>query len=494
MARILGLDISELAVRATLARTGLRHNEIIGYFETAIAEAEGPEGRAEARREAITSLIAGIRPPPDGVVVALAGAEVSLRMIEIPAAAAKRLDEVLPFELESVLPFDPQQDPVIIDHQPVMQEGKLLKVLAAAAQRSRVAEHLAELRDAGIVPRELAVGAASLDGLVPLLDALRQAGPVLLLDLRADDADICILQDGRTVLARTISVGAEAAQDGRLESTLRQTLAAHRSQGYQPPALAFLSGPAACDPHALPWLAERLDLTMHLLPLPPASGADDTQRPAFAKSAALAMRTVTRGKRLDLRKGEFAATRASGVIRQHAKLLSACGLSVLLAFTFSMITRWSSLSSDQEALETELAKITEEAFGRPVKTAQRARELLNGGGIPDDPLPEFDAFDALDAISAGIPADITHDTRRLAIEFGDEGNTGRFDLQGSVASVAERDRIVESLETHRCFHEIKPGRATPRPGQGGLNYQIEAEIRCGAPPPPTKTANRRRSN
>ena len=493
MARILGLDIQPFAVRAALVRTQLRKTELVRYLEVPITPHADPQGRADARRAAIQDVLAQVRPPPDGIMADLGGEEVSLRSLSIPGGAAKKVTEVLPFELESILPFD--LDDSVIDHQPIGTRDGLFHLLACAAPRARVAERLEELRDAGVDPKQLAVGAAALDGLVPLIPELQSAGPFAIIDVGETTTDVCILRDGRCELGRTVTGGMDLVRAGRLVAlgaALRRTLASFRAQANPPLELVYLCGEAALDPQALEWLSGVAETPTRPIPTPPLPSTEEGRRVLFGRAVALAGRAASRGKHIDLRRGEFSPVRAMGQVRQHAKLIAICAAAVLLSFGFSTYARYSLVDSERETLQEQLASTTKELFDEEVRSARRARELLEGGRKEADPLPRFDAWDVLDAVSSAIPAEITHDTRRLAIEIDDEAHDGRFELQGSVASIAERDTIASQLESHECFGEIQKGPTSPGAGNEGLTYRLEVSVRCpDAPEAPTKRGGSR---
>lgn len=481
MARILGLDITESAVRGTLATTTLRTSQVARYMEEPIEPAEGPEGRREAVRTALRELIGSLEQPPDQIIASLDGREASLRIVELPAGAAKRVAEVLPFELEAMLPF--AIDDAVVDHQPVGRDETTVRVLAAAVPKTRVAARLEELEDLGASPRELAVGAAALDGLVPVLPMLRDEGPHLVVQIDETSTDVCIIRAGQCELARTLSGGLREVRAGRrtaLEGQLRHTLSGHRASHGAPPVHALLAGEAASFPQAVEWLGQVLEMEAQILPLPPVPGADDAHRPRFARASALAGRALGRGKRIDLRKGEFAPPRTLGALQTHARLLAICAAVVFASFVFSVYAGWTVLADEREVLGEQLEEVTGKLFETPTSEPSRARELLEGDGKADDPLPRFDAYDTLAAVSEHMPEELTHkhDTRRLQIDYDDEEDEGTLELQGTVASVSERDRIAASLESHECFAEIEKGRTTPGPGNQGLNYQLTATIRC----------------
>ncbi len=167
-----------------------------------------------------------------------------------------------------------------------------------------------------------------------------------------------------------------------------------------------------------------------------------------------------------------------GLLRTHGRMLAICAAAIFLSFVFATWARWSVLGDEQEELRDRLAAVTEELFDEETRSAEQARELLEGGTNVIDPLPTMTAFDVLDAVTKAIPPEITHDTRRLDIEIDDIAREGRFELQGTVASIAERDTIVAKLEEHECFTEVDPGPTSPGPGNEGLNYRLEVQIQC----------------
>ncbi len=508
MARILGLDIGRDSVRGALLRTALRNREVERYLEVPVGEtfdahatligvggaalgAVVPEGDAVAGEGeapppmdpvevAILELIADCGTPPDAIITSMHGSFASLRLLTLPSGVVKRIGEVLPFELESILPFD--IDETILDHQIVELGEEELRVLAGAAPREKVAAHLEEMKGYGVDPKHVGLGAASLDGLTALVPSTTSAERVLLVEIGAETSDLCFLEGGVCAMARTVSGGMDLVESGKREllaSTLRRTLAAYMTQGEEEPDVAFVLGRVASVPGAREWLGSVLRIETRTLPLPPVPGADDERRPQFGRAVALAGLSIRAGHAINMRQGEFAWRRGASELRHRVPFLAACAALVLFSYFFFIYARYSVLEGEGQRLESELAALTEQVFGQEVSSPTRARELLEGGVSADDPMPRFDAFDVLDAISAAIPEEITHDTRRLSIEIDDEGGDGRFEIQGSVASISERDVLVERLAAHECFQDIDKGATSPRAGgAGGLNYRLEVDILC----------------
>jgi hypothetical protein len=320
-------------------------------------------------------------------------------------------------------------------------------------------------------------------------------GPFVVADIGTDTTDVCVLQSGTCRMARTISTGIGQLPGGAEElwRGMQRTIAAFRAAGGHEVERVYIAGEGARAEGAGEWLADRLKLDVELLPLPATPTAADTDRLVFTRAAALAGRSITGGKRINLRRGEFAPTRASSTLRRHSGMFASCALAVLVSLIFSFYSRRSVLADERDALQQRLIRATEEVFGEAVSDPQQAERLLSNPKS-NDPLPRFDAFDALDALSSAISADIVHDVRRLRVEVGDEKHEGRMELQGSLGTIEQRDAVVTHLEKHDCFNEVEKGKTTPARDKQRINYQIEAVVRCpGDARPQKKRSSRRRS-
>lgn len=512
MATILGLDVDPKRVRAVVLRTALRRSEVAMYLAADIPDADTEEERAENRRRAVDAVLSRLAKPADKVITELSGEEVSIRKLSLPVKMAKRIGEVLPFELEGQVPFDPMES--VLDHQPIATSDGMVHVLAAVAPKEKVAAHLASMREVGVDPREVAVGAVALDGLVPLLPELSQPGPYCLIDVHHEGTDVCIVEAGHAGFARTLSVTTAdlyGGQHGRLERELKQTLAAFRMEGGREPAGFFLCGTFATTPGVDEWLTRMIGAEVRLLPLPAAPGADEAERPAFGRAAALAGRALARGKHLDARQGEFASLQTATAIRRHLPLLAACFLVILGAFIFSSYARYSVLDARHEQLVEELSDVTDEYFGVSASSPSQALRLLERGARGEDPMPEFDAYDALAAISASIPEEVVHDVRQLQIDLGDGEETGRFSMRGTVGSVSDTEVVLRAIRDHRfiqrvgeeetrlvCFRELELGNTTAT-ADDRQAYRLEGQIQClpeGQEPTEEddRSRRRRRSN
>lgn len=478
MSLVLGLEVTSRVVRGAFLKTALRGSEMERYAESALPFDGEPDSRAEHLRTAVAEVMRRGGRPPDRIIASLSGDAASLRLIELPAGVEKKAAEVLPGELGAVLPFD--VDESVVDYQIVGRDEATIQLMAVAAPRKSVANRLEELQAAGANPRELAVGAAAFDGLGALLGEALDGRTVLVVDVGHGSTDFAVLTNGRCTFARTLSGGMDLVESGRrgqLGAALQRTLAAYRAQRSEEPTAIMLAGETAPMESARQWLSEQFGLECEVMPLPGAPGADSVTLPKFTKAAALAARAITSGRQLDLRQGEFASRAAAGQIRQNLKLIAVCAAAILLSFAVSLVARYRVARAEHDRLTTTLAEVSKDLLGEEAKTALQARDLLTAGPRVDDPLPRFDAYDVLESISESIPADIQHDTRRLLIEIDDDGNKGRFEIQGTVGSIAERDRLVEELQSHRCFADVEKGSISTAV-EDRKDYKLVVKVEC----------------
>ncbi|MCC7539270.1 MAG: pilus assembly protein PilM [Deltaproteobacteria bacterium] len=528
MARVLGLDIGTNTLRGALVRSGYGRFEVLRYVEASLggespasttspeqeqadpfaralaalpdagppmppsgADAEQP-AIANPLRAAFKDLLRKLGRPPEEVVVAVDGTLVSLRRVTVPAALVKKLDEVLPGELESVVPFE--LDRAVVDHQPIRREGATLSVLATAAPLEVVRDLLSDLSAAGIHPKEIAVGAAALDGLARAAAPLRSPDPVLLVDLGQKRTDLCLLRDGRCEMARSLSMGTSAFPDRSVPFArlIGQSVAAMRGGETPDPRKVVLVGGGSLLDGIVEWVANITDLPVEVatLPLPIEGERASWVDPRFARALALAARTSSKEKRLDLRRGEFATRKGISNLREHLPLVAGCAAAVFLSFAISTWARYSALMDDQETLVAEMSRQSERLFGKASSSPDEVRKLLEGQR-QGDPLPEVDAFGVLSAINMRMPPaseSFVHDIERLTIDLGEPGRDGSVQLHGIVGTIEQRDQIADALGRYACFPEVKKLRTTRMVGEERMKYQLEMAVRCGARARPAQTS------
>ena len=517
MAKILGLDLVDGVLYGALIKTSMRKIESVRCARTPLAvvearptermlpsptspvsvETNGDEtsdahdsddaaatayenAQHAALATAVETLHAEFGEHIDRTYVAIDGNAVSLREISLPPGVAKRIGEVLPFELENQLPYDMGQS--VVHQQLVSRSDESYDVMACALPRERVQAEIDKWQRADVDPYEIAAGPAALDGLAVWLGEVFESTQVVaLININEEESDVCVLVDGRCTFAQTVDGGVSdlrARNNQALLAPLKRSLLSYAVQDNPAVERVILMGRAALTDGAAAWLGAELNAPCEVLYAPGLSSIHPDELPLYGKALALAARGADRKTRMNLRQGDLAPIAQTTSLKRYLPLALACALAITLSFLFSIIVRYTVISSEQEQLSAELEGLTERVFGDKVSSAAAAAELLSGGKQVEDPLPRFDAYDALSTVINSIPEGMTHDARRLVVELNDESREGSFELQGTVASISERDTIAQALEGHRCIPKIDKGSTAAGPQGEGLTYRLEGEIAC----------------
>ena len=133
--RVLALDLGMHTLRAAVLESSLR--EGLGV-QLAQLRRDPDQPLAEQIQELCTDLVSagtsGI-----SVVSCLPGDAVSQRFLSLPFSRPQQIGQVVPFELENLIPFS--VDEVVVDFQIVEHTPDGVRVLAAAVPSHTLAEH-----------------------------------------------------------------------------------------------------------------------------------------------------------------------------------------------------------------------------------------------------------------------------------------------------------------------------------------------------------------
>ena len=143
--------------------------------------------------------------PTNQVACVLPASKLSTRRLEFPFSDTRRLAQAIPFEIEAETPFE--LDDIFVDWNLLSGERNHGSVAATLTKRAHVAETLDTLRSGGCDPHVLEAEGLVLANLAPVFGL---EGTHLITDIGHEKTTFCALQDGRPVLARSITVGGRA--------------------------------------------------------------------------------------------------------------------------------------------------------------------------------------------------------------------------------------------------------------------------------------------
>ena len=341
MASFVGIDIGSVAVKVAVLRTAYRKLQLVGLACVDLAQAPSPE---EAVKMAV-GLATGGR-GAESISTALDGARGAVRIVTLPASVAKQIREVLPFELDSQVPFDMSE--VVFDHR-VLTTGRnagtppeQLQVLVAVAKTEDVRSRIDLVKRAAVhEPERVSVGAFPLANLVPVVPGLAD-GTACIVDLGQKASELLVVKGGEPVFSRTLSYGTEGLPQSasRLARELRVSLAAYRASGGPAPDRVYLTGGGAFVSGAERFLAGELEVPVEVLQAPAVEIAGVPpelvqQMPRFSKAIGLALGLGPKPLEMNLRKGPLAFERGFAWVREKIPVLAGLAAAILVSFLFS---------------------------------------------------------------------------------------------------------------------------------------------------------------
>lgn len=512
MALIIGLDIGSYSIRIVKLKYRIQKVELYSAEEYILW---GQAKQDELIRQILTEHCQGA----DIINTQLTGDKISLRKLKLPKAAFKNIEQILPFELEGLIPFETNNS--IIDWQMGYGETDGEKnILAGASLINTVQEEINFLNNCGIVPAQILAGPLVLGELINYINITDYAfkdKTVAILDIGHKRSDICIIENGISITARTISKGMglidKAVSDhykisidqavqfkhtklnlttnvfdtelrGVVDSALnglireiKQTLSNHIENGGTKVDLLILTGGGSRVKGIAEYLAQILNISVRFmnisLPVYPYIKREETTFFGAALGAALAgVRKKT--KKIDFRKGEFALIKSSSHIAKTLGLGTIYIIIIFIAFMFSLYSKYYSLSKENETQTEQLKTITQRITGKSIESFSEVKLLINAKKADDkSPVPQYDAFDIIEEMSKLIPPEINHEIESLNVRQGRIEMVGKFDKLG------EETKIAEALRGWTdCFKNVQVTRTTELARESRTKYTIDIETNC----------------
>lgn len=455
--KILGLDIRPDALCAVMLESGFKGSRVQSHARIPLSGDGEPEERLEAGLE---RLARQMDLSDCFCVAALPADQVSYRNLRLPFKDAKKIRQVLPFELESTLPVP--VDSLIIDFQPLgpppaQSNGNAEEtdVLAASVEIETLGRYFQPLAAYRIKPELFTVG-----GYLTARCLSRFAGEMpeewLLADIQGKKGTFFVIKGGQVALIRAFRLG----RDLRLAPHVHRTLAAAEQmfKTEVAPMEIWLTGSGAGGYEKE--LAEAFDVPIRLSHLIEDShgrirNLPDARWEALemdnALSLALAESQGVNGA-LNFCRGPFASGRQWAEYKGHlikSGILAGLVLLILLANVLFQFRAKERMLAD---LDAQIAAVFTQTFpGKPmVQPAHQMKVALDAvreqRQVPDIEGPGV--LDILNAMSRKLPADIDVIFTRLVI--------GETDIQinGETDSVDAVDTVRNRLETIDWFSKV----------------------------------------
>ncbi len=236
--KIVGLDLGTHKVKLCELVTTFRNFELVGFDVEAIQEETRALPSPDAIASAAKRLLERRELVGEPVYCSLPGGLSSTLRLTFPFDQPRKIESVLPFQLEEMLPMD--IDEIIYDY--VVTAGKdegSSEVIVAYVRRTEVADLLAALEAQGIDPKRLGVGPLTLFGVSDAilgngaLDGVIEghaSGAKAILDLGHYFCDLVVFENGRPKAARGFWGGGQKVTEALAEVFQVDTIDAERAK------------------------------------------------------------------------------------------------------------------------------------------------------------------------------------------------------------------------------------------------------------------------
>jgi general secretion pathway protein L len=146
----------------------------------------------------------------DQLIVSCPGRLISSRLLTLPFTQAKKIEQVLPYEMEPLLPFEPDQ--VILSWHPVSRDAGSSRLMVAATPREAFRQFIEKLHKQGIDPHQVEWDGMALFNFSQVVKG-REKGVSLLMNIGAEESSLCFIKGGAPLMVRSIGGGAKALSE-----------------------------------------------------------------------------------------------------------------------------------------------------------------------------------------------------------------------------------------------------------------------------------------
>jgi type IV pilus assembly protein PilM len=532
---VIGLDLGSHTVKAVSLRFGLRGSEVAAAdVEPVRLGADGASTEAEVFAAA-GRLLARLKLEAGSLHCAVPGDAATIRQLRLPVGAARRLEQVLSFELDEALPFAIED--AVFDWVEQGRSSDGISLQAAVVRKERVKAIVDGLAACGSDPREIGVATVAYG-----VDRGRagEAEPTAVIDLGHTRTNVFFVGDeigsSRTILRGGRDLTLRLAEAGQLPFELaevnkhreglagrvgqilaeslrplvreiRNTLAGHVAAGGKRVRRILLCGGGALLAGIDRLLSDELGVPVERygVAAPRAALGEGAVAPEpLVLAHALARReSQERSRRLNLRRGELTFRGDTAFIRRRILAAGAFALAVVAAWIFSSYAQYRALADAGQAQEERLRAETLRFFGKELVERGEIEALVSGTKSEVAPIPIRDAFDIVVELSKRIPTTVVHDIELLDIKpkrvtiralvdaelkagdadgaagdpAGFAGEDGEGDEQSEELQLSPTDLIQQKLsEFKECFTAIRIGKVQTHGAR--RSYQMDIDSKC----------------
>jgi general secretion pathway protein L len=474
---LLSLDIHNDVLAAVLVDRSSKINLVVGCA-TALVTDENFEAAVDQIIER-TGFVAG----PS---IVTCGAELlSFRNIALPFTDRKKIEQVLPFELDDRLPTGTKD--LVVDFSVAKSSPDSANILAAMLGRDYLTGKLAVLQGKGIDPEQIGVSGLATALKIAETDV---TGSYVLIDVGTSWATVFIVINKQIALVRSLGIPRQDQIHPGIDHTfvlgIKQTLLASR--------LIDLDGPGRCRIYlsgtdhvegksaALSESLGGLEVESYFQSAQPFIKIDPEIHQRYLPEVmdrvlAPALKEGGKNTGFNFRKDEFKKRKS---LREHKRLLL-LGAAPLLAMVLTVSAYWvygyRNLLAEQELFRSQIVEVFRETLPgverivNPIHQLQVVNNQLRATYKPGgEGGAGYTIIDILAALSARIPASYKVKVTRLVAD----ANTIR--LKALTSDFNTVDNVQKELEKSHFFKDVVITSANQSAQGDEVSFELKLEL------------------
>ena len=497
---ILGIDIRARSISAVLVKSASKTNRIEALAHTAISGFQDVEKGLAACLEKISQTA-----EMSGVVcmASLPADQFFFRNLKVPFREKKKIRQILPYELEAILPF-PVEELVIDFYEP--QSDRQADLVSAAIEKSKMEFYLAALSALNIDPKIVTVG-----GYVTAC-CLAKFGDIpdncLFVDVGQTRFMLCLIVSGEVHFIRSFPRPPDlSAADGLLAAEIQRTRHAFSENVSHKfdPTLIFLSGNGLSANTFKEGMLKQLGISIETPNLLLTAGlstenATHMQWDSAQMDHAFALTLIEKEDLsvLNFRQGPFAFKKHWAKYKnQLIKTGILAGLILALIFTGIIVNSFT-LKKKIDRLDARIVSTFKAAFPKVEKIVdplQQMQTKLKSARLqfayPEEAESRIRHIDILNDISKLVPVNTDVELTRLVTGPEVVLISGQTDTFNSV------NIVKNSLEKGHLFEKITISSANIDKTENRVRFNLKIQLHSTvdiARPVKTGTDGRKRSN
>lgn len=493
--KVLGLDIRSNAISAVLVKSSLKGLFIEDNMHIEIQDSMGAEGNGHYSGQtsdpvsglssALASLVSNMDISGAVCVASFPFNHLSFRNLQVPFREKKKIRQILPFELEPLLPF-PIED-VLMDFNIVKHESQTngTDLIVAAIQQNELKSYLDVLKSYQIDPKSVTISGYMTA--MRLAEQQDSKGGAVLVDIDQTNASIYGIISNQIEIVRCFPVPTGSSERQQtITSHISHTILASEARFGTDGIFKeiFLTGPGVKNTDFEQYLEKQLNIPVYRLNLIKDGAVSlvnpvgTTWVPAQSDTALGLCLTETEGLRgFNFRKGPFAIQK---FWMDHASdlILTSSLVAVLLLFLgLGFVTESFKLQKEIDAVKHQIRAIFKSTFPDIQMTQYPLEQMRAEIGnkkkstlFTEETKTDVRTMDILNDMSRLIPEKLDVKFIKIVISAGSVLITGTTDTFNSV------DEMKNRLEKATIFDSVTITSANMDRSGNRVDFKLKIQL------------------